>query len=619
MTPPADTPVGVLGVGYVGLVTATCFADLGHRVVCRDIDPQRVADLREGRVPIYEPGIERLLERNRDRLTFTLEVGDLFEQCRIVFVCVDTPPMHSGDADLSRVSRVIDELPTGGDRFVLVMKSTVPVGTGDKVRAELDARGMSHVGYVSNPEFLREGRAISDFMEPDRIVIGSYQDADGDAVAELYGDLDTAIVRTDPASSEMIKYASNAFLATKISFINEIANVCEEVGADVSVVAHAMGLDERIGGHFLRPGIGYGGSCLAGHEQVTVRSEDSVEDVSLEELFRRHDRGDGDDVLHPDRLEVLSWHPGDETPQFMPVSTITVRDYDGDGVQVHVRDGATVTATADHPFVVLVGDRPSVRMAGDLVEGTMVPRLLTDAPPPLDPLGGVLRPRSQPVPLGQRVAWVPVDRIVREPLQMQVYSLEVPESETFVTTGGTIVHNCFPKDVQALKQLAGNSGYHFQLLTSVIEVNELQKRRVVGKLERHLGSLRGRRVAMLGLAFKANTDDMREASSLVLSARLLAEGAEVIAYDPVAMAGAGALLGDRVELAGSMLEAVRGADAVVIVTEWGEFRSVASPQVREAMATPLIVDGRNLLDPALARAAGFLYESVGRPSADSPV
>jgi UDP-glucose 6-dehydrogenase len=618
LTAQADSAIGVIGVGYVGLVTAACFADLGHSVVCRDIDPKRVSDLRAGAVPIYEPGIERLLERNRERLSFTLEIGDLFERCRIVFVCVDTPPTHSGDADLSRVSRVIDELPRGGERFVLVMKSTVPVGTGDKVRAELDARDMSHVGYVSNPEFLREGRAVADFMEPDRIVIGSYDAADGDSVAELYGDLDAIVVRTDPASSEMIKYASNAFLATKISFINEIANVCEEVGADVSVVAHAMGLDERIGSHFLRPGIGYGGSCLAGHETVTVRDDDSVEDVSLEELFRRHDRGEGD-VLRPDRLEVLSWHPGDETPQFMPVSTITVRDYDGDGVQVHVRDGATVTATVDHPFVVLVGDRPSVRMAGDLVEGTMVPRLLTDPPPPLDPLGGVLRPRSQPVPLGQRVAWVPIDRVVREPLQTRVYSLEVPESETFVTTGGTIVHNCFPKDVQALKQLAGNSGYHFQLLTSVIEVNELQKRRVVGKLERHLGSLRGRRVAMLGLAFKANTDDMREASSLVLSARLLAEGAEVVAYDPVAMEGAGDLLGDRVTLAPSMLEAVSDAHAVVIVTEWGEFRSVASRQVRDAMATPLIVDGRNLLDPALARAAGFLYESVGRPSADPAV
>ena len=516
------------------------------------------------------------------------------------------------------MNRVIDELPKGGDRFVLVMKSTVPVGTGDKVRAELDARGMTHVGYVSNPEFLREGRAVSDFMEPDRIVIGSFEDSDGDAVAELYGDLDAAVVRTDPASSEMIKYASNAFLATKISFINEIANVCEEVGADVSVVAHAMGLDERIGGHFLRPGIGYGGSCLAGHEQVTVLDGDTIEDISLADLFRHHGSG-GEDVLRPEGLQVLSWRVGDDLPEFMSVSTITVRDYDGEGIHVHVRDGATVTATADHPFLVLADDRPVVRLAADLVEGMLLPRVLSDAAPPIDPFGGVFRPGAQPVPLAQRVSWVPIERITRAPLQEPVYSIEVPESSTFVTSGGTIVHNCFPKDVQALKQLAGNSGYHFQLLTSVIEVNELQKRRVVGKLERHLGSLRGRRVAMLGLAFKANTDDMREASSLVLSARLLAEGAEVVAYDPVAMSGAGTLLGDRVELAGSMLEAVRGADAVVIVTEWGEFRSVASPQVRDAMATPLIVDGRNLLDPALARAAGFLYESVGRPSADRVV
>jgi UDPglucose 6-dehydrogenase len=240
-------------------------------------------------------------------------------------------------------------------------------------------------------------------------------------------------VRTDVASAEMIKYASNCFLATKISFINEIANVCEEVGADVSVVAHGMGLDDRIGSHFLRPGIGYGGSC-------------------------------------------------------------------------------------------------------------------------------------------------------------------------------------FPKDVRALKQLAGNSGYHFQLLTAVIEVNELQKRRVVGKLKAHLGSLGGRRIALLGLAFKADTDDMREATSLILFGRLIAEGATVVAYDPVAMAQARRLLGDGVELAGSLLEAVTGADAAVVVTEWGEFRKLASREVREAMATPLIVDGRNLLDPAQARDAGFLYESIGRPA-----
>jgi UDPglucose 6-dehydrogenase len=204
--------------------------------------------------------------------------------------------------------------------------------------------------------------------------------------------------------------------------------------------------------------------------------------------------------------------------------------------------------------------------------------------------------------------------VERRPYDGWVYSLEVPDAGTFVTTGGLVVHNCFPKDVNALKQLAGNSGYHFQLLTAVIEVNELQKRRVVGKLEKHLGSLRGRRIAMLGLAFKANTDDMREASSIVLAARLRAEGAEVVGYDPVAMENARTALGDGVELAGSLIEAVTGADAAVVVTEWGEFRHLASRAVRDAMATPLIVDGRNLLDPRQARAAGFAYESVGRPA-----
>jgi len=425
--------VGVVGVGYVGLVTAACFADLGHDVVCFDVKADRIEALRAGTVPIYEPGVDRLLERNRARLQFAHDLADVVSRCRIVFVCVDTPATHSGDADLSRVHAVVDQLPDTGERFVLVMKSTVPVGTGEKVRSELDARGLQHVGYVANPEFLREGRAVGDFMEPDRIVIGAFDPADARSVAGLYADLHAQVIATDVASAEMIKYASNGFLAAKISFINEIANVCEEVGADVSVVAQGMGLDARIGPHFLRPGIGYGGSC-------------------------------------------------------------------------------------------------------------------------------------------------------------------------------------FPKDVKALKQLAGNSGYHFQLLTAVIEVNDLQKRRTIGKLEKHLGSLRGTRIALLGLAFKADTDDMREASSLVLAARLRAEGATVVAYDPVAMRNAASVLGDDVELASSMREAVTGADAAVIVTEWGEFRQVVSAGVRDAMRTPLIVDGRNLLDPEQARAAGFAYESVGRRS-----
>ena len=329
-------PIGVIGAGWVGLVTAACFADLGHGAILCDVEPTRIADLEAGRVPIHEPGLGELLDRNRERLRFTTSSAEVFERAGLVFVCVGTPPTYAGDADLSAVWQVVDELPNTREGLALIMKSTVPPGTGLQVRARLDARGLSHIAYVSNPEFLAEGTAITNFMQPDRVVVGSFRNVEGDRVATLSQELAAPIVRTDVTSAEMIKYASNAFLATKISFINEIANVCEEVGADVTLVAGGMGLDQRIGPHFLRAGVGYGGSC-------------------------------------------------------------------------------------------------------------------------------------------------------------------------------------FPKDVAALKQLAGNSGYHFQLLTSVIEVNELQKRRVIGKLQKHLGSLRDRTVALLGLAFKPDTNDIREASSLVLA------------------------------------------------------------------------------------------------------
>jgi UDPglucose 6-dehydrogenase len=309
---------------------------------------------------------------------------------------------------------------------VLIMKSTVPAGTGESIR-----RDRPGLPYVSCPEFLKEGTAVEDFMHPDRVVIGA-DAGDEDAaaaVAGLYAPLGGEILHTDVASAEMIKLASNAFLATKISFINEIANVCEEVGADVGQVATGMGLDERIGSSFLRAGIGYGGSC-------------------------------------------------------------------------------------------------------------------------------------------------------------------------------------FPKDVKALKMLAGNTGYHFQLLNAVIEVNELQKRRVVGKLEKHLGSLLGKRIALLGLAFKPDTDDMREASSLVLAARLAGEGAEVVGYDPVAAERAAELLGS-VEMAGSALEALEGADAAVLVTEWKEFAALDWSEAAARMARPLLVDGRNFLDAQALQAAGFEYEGIG--------
>jgi UDPglucose 6-dehydrogenase len=399
-------------------------------VTIRDIVPERIEQLRAGEVPFFEPDLGELLERNAGRLTFTLDAAEAAASAELVFVCVDTPPTYSGDADLSRVWTVIDELPQLERRTVLVMKSTVPVGTGEKVRASLEKRGLSHIGYVSNPEFLAEGNAIGDFMNPDRVVVGAFVEGDGDRVAALYEPLETTIVRADVASAEMIKLAANAFLTTKISFINEIANVCELVGADVVKVAHGVGLDHRLGPHFLRAGAGWGGSC-------------------------------------------------------------------------------------------------------------------------------------------------------------------------------------FGKDVSALKQLAGNSGYQFQLLAAVIEVNELQKRRVIQKLQKYLGRLRGKTVALLGLSFKPNTDDMRDAPSLVLASRLLAEGADVRAYDPAAKPHE---LLRGVTLCSSALEAVEGADAAVIVTEWDEFRSIASPEIRDAMRRSLIIDGRNLLDPEATRAAGFDYEGIGRAS-----
>jgi len=419
--------IGIFGAGWVGVVTGACFADLGHEVVVRDIVPERVEALQAGRIPFHEPGLAELLERNRERLTFTLEAADL-APTTVMFVCVGTPPTYSGDADLSAVWNVVDQLPEQEERSLLVMKSTVPVGTGEKVREALDSRGLAHLGYVSNPEFLAEGTAVADFMRPDRVVVGAFAEADGEPVAALYEPLGAPIVRGDVASSEMIKLAANAFLMTRISFINEIANVCEVTGADVVKVAEGVGLDHRLGPHFLRAGIGWGGSC-------------------------------------------------------------------------------------------------------------------------------------------------------------------------------------FPKDGVALKQLASNSGYHFQLLNAVIEVNELQKRRVIGKLEKHLGKLGGKTIALLGLAFKPNTDDLREAPSLVLASRLLAEGAEVRAWDPVADARR---LLQGVTFCESALEAVTGADAAVIVTEWDELRSLASAEARDAMRTPVIVDGRNLLDPEEARAAGFTYEGIGR-------
>src|SRR5438093_182483 len=253
--------IGIFGAGWVGLVTGSCFAELGYDVVIRDVVPEKIDGLRRGEVQFHEERVPELLQRNRERLSYTLDVEAVADR-EFLFVCVDTPPTYSGDADLSRVWTVIDELPHLADHPILVMKSTVPVGTGEKVRHGLDGRGLAHVGYVSNPEFLAEGTAVRDFLHPDRIVVGAFEDEDAAAVASLYASLEVAVVQCDVNSAEMIKLAANAFLMTRISFINEIANVCEATGADVVKVAEGVGLDHRLGPHFLRAGIGYGGSCF---------------------------------------------------------------------------------------------------------------------------------------------------------------------------------------------------------------------------------------------------------------------------------------------------------------------------------------------------------------------
>jgi UDPglucose 6-dehydrogenase len=884
-------PLGVFGAGWVGLVTAACFADLGHDVVVRDVVPEKIEALSTGRVPFHEPGLAELVERNRERLTFTLDVDELKAEAKIFFSCVDTPPLPSGEANLAPVWSVVEDLgsPEGAS---LVMKSTVPVGTGERIRAELP----EGVGYVSNPEFLSEGRGIEDFMRPDRIVIGAFHEEDGDRVVALYDGFDAPIVRTSVPSAEMIKLASNAFLATRISFINEIANVSEAVGADIDEVAEGMGLDKRIGTSYLRPGVGYGGSCLIGRETALVREAGRTRLLTLEALFDELERSE----QAPEDLEVLSWNPGGEAPEFMRIAALTRRWHEGEICEVRTKMGRRICCTPDHPFVVsergeslrvkqaselsredwlplaqggpqsatkldafrildglesagltdedvivrhdrgeltrlgtrVIGARLPDRRRGrahDIVRsgalrlhehtavgldrtyvalgtarnGTYVPaflrvdesfwrvvgfylaeghcsadgrrrrlhwsfhprrefafveellrfwrllgvkttlkfsptaanvvissRLLAswwlgvlgvgansydhrlpdniwDAPEShqrallsglwlgdgswsyvnggpsvvleyatvsFELADGVLRllgnlgivasmrvrgatestqetyflrisgaeqvervldlvtadsrsrileslgrqkRRIAPTRYERRSpneAWARVTSVEREPFRGYVYSLEVPGSETFVTTGGLVVHNCYPKDVPFLKLLAGSSGYHFQLLTAVMEVNELQKRRVVGKLKKHLGDLPGKTITILGLAFKPNTDDMRDAPSLVLAARLRAEGAEVRAWDPL-VKGHPEL--DGVAVLPSLLDAVRGADAAVIVTEWPELETLASTEVREAMRTPLIVDGRNLLDAEAARAAGFDYEGIGRPSESS--
>jgi UDPglucose 6-dehydrogenase len=432
--------IAVVGTGYVGLVAGTCFAETGHSVTCVDVDEAKLAALRAGKTPIYEPGLEELLARNikGERLFFTNDLRSAVRSADVVFIAVGTPQGDDGNADLRMVMRVAHDIAAAAERYtVIVNKSTVPVGTAQRMQAELAGKGKTQIDVVSNPEFLKEGAAIDDFMRPDRIVIGASSDKARAVVAELYAPFvrtESPIYFMDPASAELTKYAANAMLATRISFMNDVAMLCERVGADVDAVRKAMGSDRRIGHPFLFPGVGYGGSC-------------------------------------------------------------------------------------------------------------------------------------------------------------------------------------FPKDVKALVATARNNGLDFTLLAAVDAVNDRQKRLLAQKAKVHFaaqGGARGKKIAVWGLAFKPKTDDIRCAPAFAIIEELLADGAEIAVHDPVAMDASKKLLDGRVRFAANPYDAVEGAEALFLVTEWNEFRQPDFQRVKELMAKPVLFDGRNIWNPQRLRDMGFSYYGVGR-------
>jgi UDPglucose 6-dehydrogenase len=429
--------ITVIGTGYVGLVLGACLAETGNPVVCADLDQAKIDGLKQNVLPIYEPGLDDYVERNQSqgRLRFTTDVPAAISTAEVVFIAVGTPPDEDGSADLRHVLAVAEQIGRHMKReLVIVTKSTVPVGTAAKVAAAVSKHAKFPFHMCSNPEFLKEGAAIDDFMKPDRVVIGVDTDHARSAMAELYAPFvrtGKPIIFMDIPSAEMTKYAANAMLATRISFMNEIANLCERVGADVDNVRKGIGSDARIGPAFLFPGPGYGGSC-------------------------------------------------------------------------------------------------------------------------------------------------------------------------------------FPKDVKALVRTAKECDVPLRVLASVEEANDVQKHRLFDKLKTALGDLRGRRVALWGLAFKPNTDDMREAPALVLIDALLDAGAEVVAHDPVAMHEAQRRIGDRIAYAETSYGALAGADALVIVTDWNEYRHPDFARIKETLKSPVVVDGRNLYDRRKMAALGFTYASIGR-------
>jgi UDPglucose 6-dehydrogenase len=428
----------VIGTGYVGLVTGSCFAEFGLNVTCVDNDEQKIALLQKGTSPIFEPGLEEMVKRNlrEGRLVFTTEIDKAVEKSLVIFIAVGTPPKKDGSVDMTYIDEVARKIGENLNGYkVIATKSTVPVGTGERIRKVIQQHERKKVNFdiVSNPEFLREGAAIEDFMRPNRVVIGAASEQAMAIMKDLYSPLyliEAPFVITNIETAEMIKYASNAFLATKVSFINEIANICEKVGADVNIVAKGMGLDQRIGSKFLHAGPGYGGSC-------------------------------------------------------------------------------------------------------------------------------------------------------------------------------------FPKDTLGIAKIAEKYGYRFEIVRSVMKVNEKQKERMVAKVKEALGNLKGKTIAVLGLSFKPNTDDMREAPSLKIISSLQREGAKIRAYDPKAMEVARKIF-KKIEYGKDPYDVAKGSDALLIITEWNQFRNLDLKRLQKIMKSPVFLDFRNIYEPAKMREMGFKYFAVGR-------
>ncbi|HEX2383975.1 MAG TPA: nucleotide sugar dehydrogenase [Acidimicrobiales bacterium] len=885
--------ITVIGSGYVGLTTGACFSHLGHHVTCTDIDPERVAMLNRGEVPILEAGLDNFIREGLTggQLNFVVGSSEAAAASEFVYLCVPTPQGTDGSADLTHIEAAAAEIgPVLPSEAIVVNKSTVPVGSTRVVERAL---GRSDVFVVSNPEFLREGSAVHDFLNPDRIVIGADDQSAAMRVASLYLGIPAPLIVTDPPSAELIKYASNAFLAAKVSFVNAVAAVCEAVGADMNDVVLGMGSDKRIGHEFLRPGPGWGGSCFVGEETALVRREGRIRLLAFDRLFSEVER------VGASGWEILTWAEGSSSPEFERIERFTARPYEGDVITVKTKMGRRITVTADHPLV--VGDgmsgRSDDKLAADLAVTDWLPiaqgfplvvddpgfgRLLEGAGPagigpeqviarvdplqrelleqrsaalgssrrrdvlrastarvaelqsmsiptlrgrfgtttngtyvpdviPFDedfwrviglylaeghmstdvartriawsfgPIGeedlveavaaywrslgvrvavrtlattrqvsissrllaswfehvlalgrgaydhripdqiwsapesqkrallrglwdgdgswslvqggpsvvleygtvsraladGIVRllgdlgivarvkvgrtPKStvdtywlivsgadqveaalwllpedeqatvlaaitrqtkRTLPTGYRrlddkaVAWVRVTSLERRPFAGMVYSVEVPITNTIVTSFGLVAHNCFPKDSRALIRIAEDAGYSFDLLEGVVEVNDEQFDRVAGKaIELVGGSVEGVQVAVWGLTFKARTDDLRESPSLSIVERLRDKGAKIRAFDPsisppVEPHKAARLEG--IEIASDPYSACEGAEVLVLLTEWDEFKWLDFDKVAESLASLRIVDGRNLLDREALRRRGFVYQGIGR-------